>query len=47
MLDMDFERKIEKGNFIDEPILGALEECSLSSLRQIAKIILIPMSMVR
>jgi predicted transcriptional regulator len=47
MLDMDFEPKIEEENFTNEPILGALEECPLSSLRQIAKRILIPMSAVR
>jgi hypothetical protein len=47
MLDTDFEPKIEEENFIDAPILEALEECSFSSLRQIAKRILIPMSTVR
>jgi hypothetical protein len=30
MLDMDFEPKIEKKNFIDEAVLGALEECPFS-----------------
>jgi hypothetical protein len=35
MLDTDVEPKIEEENFIDEAILGALEE--FSSLRQIAK----------
>jgi hypothetical protein len=29
MLDMDFEPTIEGENFIDEAILGALEECPL------------------
>jgi hypothetical protein len=47
MLDTDFEPKIEKNNFIDETILRVLEECPFSSLRQIAKRILIPMSTVR
>jgi hypothetical protein len=37
MLDTDFEPKIEEENFIDEIILGALEECLFSSLHQIAK----------
>jgi hypothetical protein len=46
MLDTDFEPKIEEENFIVEAILGALEEFPFSSLHQIAKIILIPMSMV-
>jgi hypothetical protein len=46
MLDTDFEPKIEEDNFIDEPIFGALEECPFSSLRQIAKRILIPLSTV-
>jgi hypothetical protein len=41
MLDTDFEPKIERENFIDEGILGALEEYPLSSLRQIAKRILV------
>jgi hypothetical protein len=44
---MDFELKIEEENFIDEAILGALKECPFSSLHQIAKRILIPMSTVR
>jgi hypothetical protein len=47
MLDTDFEPKIEEGNFVDEAILGALEKCPFSSLRQIAKRIPIPTSMVR
>jgi hypothetical protein len=47
MLDTDLELKIEDENFIDEAILGALEECAFSSLHQISKIILIPMSPVR
>jgi hypothetical protein len=47
MFDMDFEAKIEGVNLIDEAILGALEECPFSSLRQITKRILIPMSTVR
>jgi hypothetical protein len=47
MLDMDFEPKIEGENFIDEAILGALEKCPFSSLRQIAKRIFIPMGTVR
>jgi hypothetical protein len=47
MFDMDFEPKIREEDFIDEPILGALEECSFASLRQITKRILIPMSTVR
>jgi hypothetical protein len=47
MLDTDFEPKIEDENFIDEAILGALEECLFSLLRQIAKRVLIPMSTVR
>jgi hypothetical protein len=46
MLDTDFEPKIKKENFIDEAILGALEEFPLSSLRQIVKRILILMRMV-
>jgi hypothetical protein len=47
MLNTDFEPKIEEENCIDEAILGVLEECPFSSLRQIAKKILIPMSKVR
>jgi hypothetical protein len=47
MFDTDFEPKIEEENFIDEAILGALEECPFSSLRQIAKRILILMSTIR
>jgi hypothetical protein len=47
MLDTDFESKIEEENFIDEAILGPLEERPLSSLGQIAKRILILMSTVR
>jgi hypothetical protein len=54
VLEMDFEPKIKEENFvdenesfIDEAILGALEEFHFSSLRQIAKRILIPMSTVR
>jgi hypothetical protein len=47
MLDTDLELKIEDENFIDEAILGALEECPFSSLNQVAKIIVIPMSPVR
>jgi hypothetical protein len=47
MRDTDFEPKIEEENFIDEVILGALEECPFSSLSQIAKRIFIPMSTVR
>jgi hypothetical protein len=46
MLGIDFKPKIEEENFIDEAILGALGECPFSSLRQIAKRILIPMSTV-
>jgi hypothetical protein len=42
MLDTDFEPKIGEGNLIDEAILGGLEECPVSSLRQVAKRILIP-----
>jgi hypothetical protein len=37
MPDMDFEPKIEEENLIDAAILGALEKCPFSSLRQIAK----------
>jgi hypothetical protein len=44
---MDFEPKIEEENFFGEAILGALEESPFSSLRQIAKRILIPMSTVQ
>jgi hypothetical protein len=47
MLGTDFGQKIEVENFINEQILGALEECSFSLLRQIAKRIFIPMSTVR
>jgi hypothetical protein len=47
MLDTDFEPTIEEGDFIDEAILRALEECPFSSLRQITKRIFIPMSTVR
>jgi hypothetical protein len=47
MFDTDFEPKIEEENSIDEAILEALEECPFSSLRQIAKRILIPMSTVQ
>jgi hypothetical protein len=47
MLDADFEPKIEEEGFTDEAILGALEECPFSSLRQIAKRMLIPMSTLR
>jgi hypothetical protein len=47
MLDTDFEPKIKEENFFDEAILGALEERPFASLRQIAKRILIPISMVR
>jgi hypothetical protein len=47
MLDTDLESKIKEENFIDEGILGALEECPFSSLCQIAKRILIPLSTVR
>jgi hypothetical protein len=47
MLNTDFEPKIEEENIIDEEILGALGECPFSSLRQIAKRILIAMSTVR
>jgi hypothetical protein len=47
MLDTDFEPKIEEEIFTDETILGILEECPFSSLRQIAKRILIPTSMVQ
>jgi hypothetical protein len=47
ILDTDFEPKIEEENFTDEAILGALEKCPFSSLRQTAKRILILMSMVR
>jgi hypothetical protein len=47
MLDTDFEPRIEEENLIDEAILGVLEECPFSSLRQIEKRILIPMSTVR
>jgi hypothetical protein len=28
MLEADFEPKIEEENFIDEAVLGALEECT-------------------
>jgi hypothetical protein len=47
MLDMDFQPKTEEENFMNETILGALEECPFSSLRQIAKRVLIPMNTVR
>jgi hypothetical protein len=47
ILDTNFEPKIEEENFIDEAIIAALEECPLSSLRHIAKRILIPMRTVR
>jgi hypothetical protein len=47
MLDTDFQPKIEEENFIDEAILGALEECPFSSLYQISNRIFIPMSTVR
>jgi hypothetical protein len=47
MLDTGFAPKIEEENFIDEAILGALEECPFSSLRQIAKRMLIRMSTVQ
>jgi hypothetical protein len=47
MFDTDFEPKIEEENFIDEAILGALEECLFTSLRQIVKRVLILMSTVR
>jgi hypothetical protein len=47
MLDPDVEPKIEAENFIDEAILGALEECPFSSLREVAKRIFIPMSPVQ
>jgi hypothetical protein len=47
MLDTDFEPKIDEENFINETILGALEECPFSSLNQIVKRILIPMGTVR
>jgi hypothetical protein len=46
MLDTDFEPKIKDENFIDEAILGVLEKCPFSSLRQIAKRMLIPMSTI-
>jgi hypothetical protein len=46
MLDADFEPKIEEENLIDEAIHGALEECPFSSLRHVAKRILIPMRTV-
>jgi hypothetical protein len=46
MLHTDFEPKIEEEDFVDEEILGALEECPFCSLRQIAKRILIPMNTV-
>jgi hypothetical protein len=46
MLDTDFEPKIEKENFIGEAIIGALEECPFSSLREIIKRIFIPVSTV-
>jgi hypothetical protein len=47
VLDTDFGPKIEEENFMDETIVEALEECLFSSLRQIAKTILIPMSTIR
>jgi hypothetical protein len=47
MLDTDLESKIEEENFIDEGILGALEEYPFSSLCQITKRILIPLSTIR
>jgi hypothetical protein len=47
MLDTDFKPKIEKEKFVDEEILGALEKCCLSSLRQITKRMFIPMNIVR
>jgi hypothetical protein len=46
MFDTDFEPKIEEENFTNEAILEALDEYPLSSLRQIAKRILIPMSAI-
>jgi hypothetical protein len=47
MLDRDFDPKIEEENFIDETIFAVIEKYPFSSLRQIAKRILIPMSTVR
>jgi hypothetical protein len=47
MLDTDFEPKIGKENSIDEVILGVLEEGPFSSLCQIAKRILTPISAVQ
>jgi hypothetical protein len=47
MRDRDFDPKIKEEQFIDEAILGALDECLFSSLRQITKRILIQVSMVR
>jgi hypothetical protein len=47
MLGTDFEPKTEEENFIDQAILGALEEYPFASLRQITKRTLIPMSTVR
>jgi hypothetical protein len=47
IFNTDFEPKIEEENFIDRAILETLEECPFSSLRHIAKRILIPMSTVQ
>jgi hypothetical protein len=44
MLDRGLESKIEKENFIDEATIEALEEYPFSSLFQIARRRLIPMS---
>jgi hypothetical protein len=46
ILDTDFKPKIEAEHFIDKAILGAIEECPFSLLRQIAKGILFVMSMI-
>jgi hypothetical protein len=46
MLDTDFQPKIEEENFIDETMLGTLEQCPFFPLRQIAKRILIPIGTV-
>jgi hypothetical protein len=47
ILDTDFDPKIEEEDFIDEAILGVLEEYPLSPLRHIARRIFILISLVR
>jgi hypothetical protein len=46
MLNTNIKRKIKKENFINKAIIGALEECSFSSLRQIPRRIFVLMSTV-